>query len=275
MNYEEYYPIVLGVLQNNDFLVADAERLEDRSFVKGSPRSGAGVGVEIEIRRRPKGVDAHVLVVPFEDLPREPGTFLIRQGAFGYLRGDPASRDTLDALLPSLRRDDFADRPTDPRFARGPSHIPEWIFFDLQGGAVTFFLGTLLGTVATMYLLFASPDGLYRGNPALLAGFLLILAPWFAGMLARTVPRGYVAGLVTVALPVALYVVSALGLGLPGLRRDPGVPVIDAIIGVLPGPAGLAAAAVLGLSAGLPGAIAGAVGGRIYPIRVRRPALTP
>src|SRR3989442_12059260 len=61
VEYDRYYPTVLGVLQNSGFLVLDAERTDDRAFLQGLPRTGEGAGIEIEIRRRPKGVDVHVL----------------------------------------------------------------------------------------------------------------------------------------------------------------------------------------------------------------------
>src|SRR2546426_6332632 len=77
--YDRYYPTVLGVLQNSGFLVMDADRDENRAFLQGLPRSGEGPGVEIEIRRKPKGLDIHVLVVPHEDLPPEKGQFLMRR----------------------------------------------------------------------------------------------------------------------------------------------------------------------------------------------------
>src|SRR3990172_8663890 len=84
--YERYYPLVLGVFQNNEFLVADSDRVEDRSILKGIPRSGSGHGLEVEIRRRPKGVDVHVLVVPLDELPEEPGRYLSREGVCATLQ---------------------------------------------------------------------------------------------------------------------------------------------------------------------------------------------
>src|SRR3989442_1659895 len=147
--YDRYYPTVLGVLQNSGFLVMDADRDENRAFLQGLPRSGAGPGVEIEIRRRPKGLDIHVLVVPHEDLPQEKGQFLMRQGVFGTLQSDPASERTLAGILPALRRDNM-ERAVDPSFRRPPPNIPEWIFFNLKKGTPPWFLGILSGIVGAI-----------------------------------------------------------------------------------------------------------------------------
>ena len=274
MDYEGYYPIVLGVFQNNDFLVADTDRVEDRAIVKGIPRSGSGLAMEIEIRRRPKGVDVHVLLVPLEALPRETGRFLSRQGTYVSLSTDPACQAKLKEVLPSLKRE-FETRPTDPRFAHTPLHIPEWVFFNLRGGSVTWFIGILLGILGGAYFLLWSPNVLYRDNDALNQGLLFLIVPWFAGIWARTVVRGYVAGFLAVALPAVLYVVSAAGLGLPGLARPPGVYLLDGFLSHFSGAAGLLVPAVVGLLTGVSGAIAGAVGGRIFPVEMKRPALTP
>ena len=123
VEYDRYYPTVLGVLQNSGFLVMDADRDENRAFLQGLPRSGAGSGVEIEIRRKPKGLDIHVLVVPHEDLPQEKGQFLMKRGVFGTLQSDPASERTLAGILPALRRDNM-ERAVDPSFRRTPTNIP-------------------------------------------------------------------------------------------------------------------------------------------------------
>ena len=268
-DYVAYYPLVLGVLQSSGFLVLDAERGEDRAYLQGHPRSGEGPGVEIEVRRRPKGVDVHVLVVPHEDIPEEKGRFLIRQGVFGSLEQDAASSRALAEILPSLRRDDTEKR-LDPHFARTPTNIPEWIFFNLRGGTVTWFLGTLLGTLGAAYLLFWAPDGVYRYNAALIGALLLVLCPWWSGIWARAAARGFVAGFFTVVIPATVYVIAALGWAAPGLHRDPGVWMIDTLMGSLAGSLGLVAPIVLGLLAAVPGMIAGIVGGRIFPTRMRR-----
>ncbi len=269
--YDRYYPTVLGVLQNSGFLVLDADRDENRAFLQGLPRSGVGPGVEIEIRRRPKGLDVHVLVVPHEDLPQEKGRFLMRQGVFGSLQRDAASERTLADILPGLRRDDIV-RPLDPRFRRTPTNIPQWIFFNLKTGRVTWFLGTLIGLTGAAYLLFWAPEGPYRQNDPLMAGLLLILAPWWSGIWGRSAARGLAAAFVTVALPVAFYVISALDWALPGLSRPPGISLIGVLIGSLPGAAGIAVPVILGVLSGIVGAIAGVIGGRIFPLQMKQPA---
>ena len=268
--YDRYYPTVLGVLQNSGFLVLDADRDENRALLQGLPRSGVGPGVEIEIRRRPKGLDIHVLVVPHEDLPQEKGRFLMRQGVFGTLQSDAASERTLANILPGLRRDNM-ERQVDQQFRRTPTNIPEWIFFNLRTGTVTWFLGTVIGLTGAAYLLFWAPDGPYRQNDPLMAGLLLVLAPWWSGIWGRSAFRGLVAAFVTVALPVTFYVVSALGWALPGLR-PPGIALIQVLLGSLPGPAGIAVPVILGVLSGIVGAIAGVIGGRIFPLKMKRPA---
>jgi hypothetical protein len=269
-DYAAYYTLVLGVLQNSGFLVADMERGEDRAFLKGIPRSHSGSGIEIELRRRkPKGVDVHILVVPHEDISQEPGRFLMKAGAFTFLQTDTTSTKTLEGMLPALQRDE-TERRVDPRFARTPTNVPKWIFFNLRGGRVTWFLGTVVGTLAAAYLVFWAPDGEYRFNSALIGSLLLILAPWWSGIWARSAARGFVAGFMTVLIPAVVYVISALGWALPGLRRDPGVWTIDMLMGSLEGSLGLIAPVLLGLLAAMPGAIAGVVGGRIFPTRMRR-----
>ena len=267
--YDRYIPVVMGVLQNSGFLVMDSDRSEGRAFLQEMPRSAEGPGIEIEIRRRPKGVDVHVLVVPYEDLPEEKGRFLMRQGVFGALQRDAASEKTLEEILPGLRRDDM-ERPVDPQFRRTPTNIPEWIFFNLKTGSVTWFLGTVIGLTGASYLLFWAPDGPYRQNGPLMTGLLFVLAPWWSGIWARSAKRGFVAGFVTVLIPAAFYTVSALGYGLPGLYRPPGISVMDGVIRAFSGAAGLAAPIVLGIAAGIPAMIAGVIGGRIFPLRMKR-----
>ena len=266
---DSYYPLALGVLQNFDFLIGDALRLEDRALLRAIPRYGGGPGVELELRRRPKGVDIHVLVVPSEDLPGDPGVFLMRQGAFVGLRSDAASDTLMKDLLPALRRDDM-QRTRDPRFVRTPTNIPEWIFFNMTGGSVTWFLATVLATFGAAYLLFWAPEGAYRTNNLLVAGLLMIIAPWFGGIFSRTAARGFVAGFVTVALPAAVYTVSALGWGLGGLYRAPGVEAIDVFLVMFQGGAAILVPVVLGFLSGIPATIAGIVGGRLFPIRMKR-----
>jgi len=269
-DFDSYYSLALGVLQNFDFLVGDALRLEDRALVRAIPRSGAGSGVELELRRRPKGVDVHVLVVPYEELPTDKGQFLMRMGAFVAVQSDPASDTTLADIVPSLRRDDM-HRRVDQRFVRTPTNIPEWIFFNLTGGSVTWFLATVLAMTAAAYLLFWAPDGPYRTNNLLIAGLLLIIAPWFAGIFSRTASRGFVAGFLTVMVPAVFYVVAALGWGLPSLRRTPGIMAIDVfLLSMFQGGMALLVPPVLGFLAGIPAAIAGVIGGRLFPIRMRR-----
>lgn len=270
--YERYYPLVLGVFQNNGFLVADSGRIEDRSILKGIPRSGSGSGLEVEIRRRPKGVDVHVLVVPLDELLQEPGRYVSREGVFATLQPDAASGSMLRLLLPSLKREGEGPR-RDPRFDRRPHQVPSWIFFDLKGGAVSGVLGTALGTVAAAYLLFWAPEGAYRSNDALLAVLLFVLAPWFSGIWARSAIRGAAAGFITVFLPTLFYAISALGFGLPGLFRAPGMPTVDTFFEVFGGLA-LIVPAALGLLGAFPGGIAGAVGGRIFPLREPEPKAT-
>jgi len=216
-------------------------------------------------------VDVHVLVVPHEDLPQDKGQFLMRRGVFGNLQPDAASSKVLADILPALRRDD-SEKRVDPHFARTPTNIPEWIFFNLRGGTVTWFLGTVLGTLGAAYLLFWAPDGTYRFNDTLIGVLLLILAPWWSGIWARSAARGFVAGFVTVLLPTIPYVVSALGIGAPGLKRNPGIGVIDALLAQIGGAAGLAAPIVLGLLAAISGTIAGVIGGKIFPTRMKRSA---
>src|SRR2546425_1175718 len=160
--------------------------------------------------------------------------------------------------------------PRAPHFARTPTNIPEWIFFNLRGGTVTWFLGTLLGTLGAAYLLFWAPDGVYRYNAALIGALLLVLCPWWSGIWARAAARGFVAGFFTVVIPATVYVIAALGWAAPGLHRDPGVWMIDTLMGSLAGSPGLVAPIVLGLLAAVPGMIAGIVGGRIFPTRMRR-----
>src|SRR3989442_260453 len=196
VEYDRYYPTVLGVLQNSGFLVLDAERTDDRAFLQGLPRTGEGAGIEIEIRRRPKGVDVHVLVVPHQDLPQEKGRFLMKQGVFGTLQSDPASDRTLADVLPGLRRDE-GQRQVDPRFRRTPTNIPEWIFFNLKGGTMTWVLGTVIGLTGAAYLLFWAPEGPYRRNDALMGALLLVLAPWWSGIWGRSAARGLVAAFVS------------------------------------------------------------------------------
>lgn len=270
--YERYYPLVLGVFQNNGFLVANSDRVEDRSILKGIPRSGSGHGLEVEIRRRPKGVDVHVLVVPLDELPEEPGRYLSREGVFATLQPDARSGSTLNHLLPSLKRVGGGPR-RDPQFDRRPHQVPSWIFFDLTGGAVSGVLGTVLGTVAAAYALFWAPDGAYRSNEALLAVLLFVLAPWFSGIWARSAIRGAAAGFVTVFVPILLYAVSALGYGLPDLLRAPGMPTVDTFLDVFGGLA-LIVSAALGVLGAVPGAIAGGVGGKIFPLREPEPKST-
>ncbi len=270
--YDRYYPTVLGVLQNSGFLVLDADRDENRAFLQGLPRSGVGPGVEIEIRRRrPKGLDIHVLVVPHEDLPQEKGRFLMRQGVFGTLQSDPASERTLADILPGLRRDEM-ERPLDPRFRRTPTNIPEWIFFNLKGGTATWFLGTVIGLTGAAYLLFWAPEGPYRRNDPLMVGLLLVLAPWWSGIWGRSASRGLVAAFVTVWLPTTFYVVSALGWAFPGLSRPPGIALIEVLLGALQGPVGIAVPVILGVLSGIVGAIAGVIGGRIFPLQMKQSA---
>lgn len=271
--YERYYPLVLGVFQNNGFLVEDSARVEDRSILKGIPRSGSGFGVEVEMRRRPKGVDVHVLVVPLQDLPQEPGRFLSREGVFGTLRPDPGSRLLLHQLLRSLKREDEGPR-RDPQFDRRPHQVPSWILFDLKGGAVFGILGTAVGTAAASYLLFWAPDGPYRSNEALLGIVLFVLTPWFSGIWARSGARGAAGGFLTVLLPLLFYAISALGYGLGGLVRPPGLPTVDSLMDVF-GAAAVIVPAALGLLGAIPGAIAGAVGGKIFPLREAAPETTP
>jgi len=269
--YDRYYPTVLGVLQNSGFLVMDADRDENRAFLQGLPRSGAGPGVEIEIRRRPKGLDIHVLVVPHEDLPQEKGQFLMRQGVFGTLQSDPASERTLAGILPALRRDNM-ERAVDPSFRRTPTNIPEWIFFNLKTGTATWFLGTVIGLTGAAYLLFWAPEGPYRQNSPLMTGLLLVLAPWWSGIWGRSALRGLAGAFVTVSLPVTFYVVSALGWGFPGLTRPPGITLIQVLLVSIQGPAGIAVPVILGILSGIVGAIAGVIGGRIFPLKVKRSA---
>jgi hypothetical protein len=269
--YDRYYPTVLGVLQNSGFLVLDADRDENRAFLQGLPRSGVGPGIEIEVRRRPKGIDIHVLVVPHEDLPQEKGRFLMRQGVFGSLQSDPASERTLAGILPGLRRDGM-ERQVDPRFRRTPTNIPEWIFFNLKTGTVTWFLGTVIGLTSAAYLLFWAPEGPYRQNGPLMTGLLLVLAPWWSGIWGRSALRGLIAAFVTVSLPVTFYVVSALGWAFPGLTRPPGISLIQVLLASIQGPAGIAVPVILGILSGIVGAIAGVIGGRIFPLRVKRSA---
>jgi len=269
-DFDSYYSLALGVLQNFDFLVGDALRLEDRALLRAIPRSGAGPGAELELRRRPKGVDVHVLVVPSEELPTEPGQFLMRQGAFVALDSDPASAAMMTDLLPALRRDDEQKR-VDPRFARTPTNIPEWIFFNLTGGSVTWFLATVLATTGAAYLLFWAPDGPYRENSFLIGALLLVLAPVWSGMWARSAGRGFVAAFVTVGIPVTIYVVAALGWGLTDLRRVPGVYTIDAFLTSLAGSSGIFVPFLLGILAAGVGAGAGIIGGRIFPTRMKHP----
>src|SRR2546428_10197215 len=89
VEYDRYYPTVLGVLQNSGFLVLDAERTDDRAFLQGLPRTGEGAGIEIEIRRRPKGVDVHVFVVPPQNLPQGKARFRLKQAGFETFQSDP------------------------------------------------------------------------------------------------------------------------------------------------------------------------------------------
>jgi len=269
VEYDRYYPTVLGVLQNSGFLVLDAERTDDRAFLQGLPRTGEGAGIEIEIRRRPKGVDVHVLVVPHQDLPQEKGRFLMKQGVFGTLQSDPASDRTLADVLPGLRRDE-GQRQVDPRFRRTPTNIPEWIFFNLKGGTMTWVLGTVIGLTGAAYLLFWAPEGPYRKNDALMGALLLVLAPWWSGIWGRSAARGLVAAFVTVAIPVTFYVVSALNWALPDLARDPQISLITVFLDALKGPAGIAVPLILGILSGIIGAIAGVIGGRIFPLQMKQ-----
>jgi len=270
-DFETYYPLLLGVLQNTGFLVADAKRGEDRALLKALPRSGMGSGLEVELRRRHKGVDVHILVVPHEDIPGESGRFLMHRGHFAFLHKDSASARTLAEILPSLRPDDSQRPPLDPHFAKTPSHVPDWIFFNTQGGAVTWLLGTAIGTIAAAYLLFWAPDGPYRENSFLIGALLLVLAPVWSGMWARSAGRGFVAAFVTVGLPVTIYVVAALGWGLTDLRRVPGVYTIDAFLTSLAGSSGIFVPFLLGILAAGVGAGAGIIGGRIFPTRMKHP----
>lgn len=267
-DYEGFYPLVLGVFQNYGYLVADSERGEERSLLKGIPRAGSGEGVEVEIHRKPRGVNVHVLVAPLADFPREAGRFLSREGVFATLQYDSGSQTTLAALLPALRREDRRP-PPDPRFDRRPHSIPAWLFFNLKGGAVTGLLGTALGTIGAMYLLIWAPPGPYRSNDALMA-VLLVLAPWFSGIWTRSAKRGFTAGFLTVVLPAALYAVHALGY-VTILQPAASMPLIDALLTSFGNLAYIAPLA-LGLLAAIPGAIAGIVGGRIFPLRPRAPS---
>jgi hypothetical protein len=144
-------------------------------------------------------------------------------------------------------------------------------------------LTSALGALGVAYLVFWAPDGEYRFNSILIAALLLGLAPLWSGIWARSAGRGFVAGFVTILIPAMVYVSATLGWGLTGLRREPGVWTIDTLMGSLAGPLGslegslgpippvlLIAPALLGLLAAVPGAIAGAVSGRISHTRMRR-----
>jgi len=269
--FDPYYTLLLGVIQNQGLLVADVDRSEDRALMKALPRSGMVPGVELELRRRTRGVDVHVLVAPHEDFPAQKGRFLMHSRHFAFLHKDAASARTLSEIMPALRRTE-TQRPLDPHFAATPSHIPNWIFFNIRGGgAMTWFLGTAIGTIGAAYLLFWAPDGPYRYNGYLIGAFLLVLAPWWSGMWARSATRGFVAAFVTVVIPVTLYVIAALGWGLTGLRRDPGVYTIDTFLASLTGSTGMVVPFLLGILAAGVGAIAGIIGGRIFPNRMKHP----
>lgn len=271
-DYDAYIPIVQGALENLDFLIVASKRSPDRSIFRAAPRASGSCAVEVDVRRRPKTVDVHVLVYPLAQQPTVPDRFLISEGVLRGFRKDAQSRVLLGELLPTLRRDpERRPREATKRPARG--RALSWVPFQFEGGRLTWLLGSGIALGGVSYVLFFAPEGEYQTNAAAMALLVFATLPYLGGLWGRSGARGAVTGMLAVYVPTFLYSLAMAGYIATGIASTEALASI-ASRPQFQGNMGIIFPIAFGIAGFVAGGVGGILGGLVFPVLPKGSAKT-
>ncbi len=263
-DYDAYVPVVRAALENMSLRIVGSKRGDTGVVFQAAPRTVGDRAVEVEVQRRPRAVDVHVLVYPLSLLPSETNRFRIWEGALGTVDNDSQSRVLLGELLTALRRD-LDRRPRSGSSSIGAARVPSWVFFGFKAGRITWLLGALLAFGGVSYLLFLAPEGTYQESAAAMALLVFGAFPLLGGLWGRSGLRGAFTGLFAVFIPSILYALAMIGQIFPGLVSTQALAAIAS-----PGQFQGGMAVILPLAFGIAGLVAGGTGGvigaRVFPL---------
>jgi len=271
-DYDAYIPIVQGALEDLGFLIVASKSSPDQSIFRAAPRASGSCAVEVDVRRRPKTVDVHVLVYPLAQQPTVPDRFLISEGGLQGFRKDAQSRVLLGELLATLRRDpERTPREVTKRPARG--RAPPWLSFQFEGGRLTWLLGSAIALGGVSYVLFFAPEGEYQTNAVAMAVLVFATLPYLGGLWGRSGARGAVTGMLAVYVPTFVYSLAMAGYIATGIASTEALASIASrpqfhgnMVSIFPIAFGIAGFVV--------GGVGGILGGLVFPVLPKGSAKT-